>query len=293
MNALYQVTGVSKQSFHQWMDRSLARYEEQEQLLVLLKQLRVDHPRMSCRKFYKMLSPTYMGRNHFETFCYKHGFKVELKKRYWVKTTDSSGVIRFPNRLLSLNELSCVNQLWVSDITYYNLSGRFYYLTFIMDVYNREVLGGTVSDNLGTRSTTLPVLKKAIRKRNLPTDSGLILHSDGGGQYYSKEFTRFTEKYGIVNSMGRNAYENPYAERINGIIKNEYLIPYQPQNIDQLKKMLEKAIYLYNNVRPHDSLDMQSPILFQQKIDERIINKTWIVNKKIGQQKQRINISIK
>ena len=292
MNEIYRQVGISKQGFHQWLDRSLLRYEEQQQLLPIIRQLREDHPKMSSREFYFMLNPHYMGRDRFEAFCHEYGYKVQLKKTRY-KTTDSRGIIRFPNLLLHLDELTGVNQLWVSDITYFQLNSNVYYLTFIMDIFNREIVGYSVADNLKTESTTLPALQMTIKARRLTKESGMIFHSDGGGQYYCTEFVNLTKNYGIKNSMGKTAYENPHAERINGTIKNYYLIPWGPQNRQELTKMLTKAVYLYNNERPHKMLGRRSPQKFIQLVNKGLLTKTWVVNKKKKvSKKEKVNIYI-
>ena len=80
MNQIYSSTEISKQAFHQWLNRSLVVFEEQQNLLPILRQIREDHPVMSCRQMYLMLKPVTMGRDRFEMFCYAHGYKVELKR---------------------------------------------------------------------------------------------------------------------------------------------------------------------------------------------------------------------
>lgn len=292
LNTLYGICGISKQGFHQWLDREFKRKEEQMQLIPIIMQIRQDHPRLSCREIYYMVSPKYMGRDRFEKFCFNNSLKVDCKKNRY-KTTDSKGVNRFPNLLLETNELTGVNQLWVSDITYFTIGRQVYYLTFIMDVYNRKIVGYCASKSLRTVDTTLKAIKMAIGTQNFKKGSGTIIHSDGGGQYYCKEFTSLTEHYGIRNSMGKSAYENPYAERINGIIKNDYLIPYQPRTFKELKNMLIKAVYLYNTQRPHKSLRRLSPYEFQNQVDKGLLTKTWIINKKKKvSKKEKVNISI-
>jgi transposase InsO family protein len=240
MNKIYREIGVSKQSFHQWLNRTMVRYEEQEQLLPIIREIRKDHPMLSSRQIYKKVQPKTMGRDSFEAFCFKNGFKVEIKKSKH-KTTDGRGYLYFPNLLLTMNELTYINQLWVSDITYFDVWGNTYYLTFITDLFNREIVGYSASLTLRTEDTILPAFKMALCNRNLKKVFDLIFHSDGGGQYYCKEFVSLTKKYGIKNSMGKTPYENPHAERVNGIIKNEYLIPYKPTNFKELEKIVNKS----------------------------------------------------
>lgn len=262
------------------------------QLLPIIWQIRKDHPRLSCREIYFMVHPKYMGRDKFEEFCFLQQLKIfKEKNRY--KTTDSYGVMRFPNLLLTINELTGVNQLWVSDITYFSIQGQVFYITFILDVYSRKIVGYSVSKTLRTEDTTIKALNLAITTRKLSKHSGTIIHSDGGGQYFSKEFKKLTKEYGMLNSMGKTAYENPHAERINGIIKNDYLIPYQPKTFSELEKMLTKAVNLYNNERPHKSLNRLSPNEFEYRVSNGLLTKRWVINKKKKvSKKEKVNISI-
>lgn len=251
---------MSKQSFHQRLDRQLIIFQEQEQLLVLIKQIREDHPRMSSRQMYRLLRPRHMGRDRFEMFCFERGYKIAVKKSFH-RTTNSLGVTRFKN-LLSEIELNGINQAWVSDITYYRIGETFYYLTFILDVYSRLIVGYSVSQDLLTSSTTIPALKIALKTRKI--GNGLIFHSDGGGQYYCKEWLHLTSEYQIKNSMGVDVYENPYAERINGIIKNDYLVGYGPANYSELVKMTTKAVLKYNSEKPHGSIGNITPLEYER-----------------------------
>ena len=261
MKAIYETLGISKQAFHQFLNREMLQMEEEQQLLPLIDRVRSDHPRMGAREIYSLIQPQTMGRDQFIDFCYRHGYKLEVKHSAH-RTTDSRGVIKFDNLLAGTSiELTGVNQLWVSDITYYRLGERFYYLTFITDLYSRRIVGWKGSQTLMTKDTTLPALNFALNHRSI--EEGLILHSDGGGQYYCKQFVELTREYGIQNSMGEKAYENPHAERVNGIIKNDYLIPYGPQNFRELCGFLNKAVEMYNYQRPHNSLYGWAPAGFE------------------------------
>ena len=286
MNEIYHVVGVSKQNFHQIMDRMLLQQMEKEQLLLIIHQVRQDHPRMSCRDMYRLIHPQFMGRDRFETFCFEEGSRVEMKKNYR-RTTNSYGVTHFENLIEEL-ELTSVNQVWVSDITYYEMRGSFYYLTFIMDLFSRLILGYSAADNLLTQNTTIPALTMALKARCGQDITGLIFHSDGGGQYYSKKFLRITGQYEIFNSMGESVYENPNAERLNGIIKNNYLIPYNPQNLPDLRKCLRKAVGLYNTEKPHSALKGLSPANFEEII--KLSTENQLINKRKKEaKKEKIN----
>jgi len=258
MNAILEAIGTSKQAFHQMLKRSHYRAEEREQLLPLINAIRKDHPRMCARDMYIKLRPSTMGRDQFERFCFDCGYRVKRLKNYRV-TTNSQGVTRFPNKIKDI-KLTGINQVFVSDITYYEIGSRFYYLTFIMDLYNREIVGWTASDNLRTESSTLPALHRLIRERGKANLKGAIIHSDGGGQYYCKEFKSLTHDLKMENSMTEEkVYENSHAERLNGIIKNNYLYPYGPKDMSSLIKQLDRAIRMYNTGKPHRALGKYTP----------------------------------
>jgi putative transposase len=247
------------------LERRRYKYEEQEQLIPLINEIRVDHPRMSARDIYLKLQPSCMGRDQFERFCMDSGYRIKRLRNYRV-TTNSLGVTRFPNMIKDI-ELTRVNHVFVSDITYFDIGSDTYYLTFIMDLYNREIVGWSASDNLRTENTTLPALHKLITERGRVNLKGAILHSDGGGQYYCKEFKVLTNELHMINSMTEEkVYENSHAERLNGIIKNNYLYPYGPTNIKSLRKLLDKAVYMYNNGKPHKALGKLTPKAFKDTI---------------------------
>ena len=251
------------------LKRRKYKQEEQQQLIPLINEIREDHPRMSARDMYIMLQPDTMGRDQFERFCLESGYRVKKLKNYRV-TTNSLGVTRFPNMIKDI-EVTGVNQVFVSDITYFEIGTRVYYLTFIMDLFNREIVGWTASDNLRTESTTLPALHKVIRERGKSNLKGAIIHSDGGGQYYCKEFKQLTKDLEMVNSMAEErVYENSHAERLNGVIKNNYLYPYAPKDFKSLKKLLDKAVLMYNTEKPHSALGKSTPsnYLNKRKVDK-------------------------
>ena len=258
MNEIYRSVGTSKQNVHQRLNRTMLQHEEREQLVPLVHQIREDHPSMGARDLYKKIQPNTMGRDRFYDWYRSKGYTV-LPQKNWRRTTDSSGVIRFKNQIQGI-ELNGINQVWVSDITYYELGNKFYYLTLVMDQYSRRIKGFCASKELYTEQTTIPALKMAM-KHLRPGDKPII-HSDGGGQYYSKSFLSLTQGR-LTNSMGKSAYENPHAERLNRTIKNSYLKGYQPGDFNQLKEHLARAVENYNDGKPHDALNGMTPNQFE------------------------------
>jgi putative transposase len=248
------------------LKRRRYKYEEQEQLIPLINEIRSDHPRMAARDIYLKLQPSCMGRDQFERFCMNSGYRIKRLRNFRV-TTNSLGVTRFPNMIKNI-EVTRVSQVFVSDITYFDIGPDTYYLTFIMDLYNREIVGWSASDNLRTESTTLPALHRLITQRGRASLKGAIIHSDGGGQYYCNDFKTLTKELKMINSMTEEkVYENSHAERLNGIIKNNYLYPYGPTNMTSLKKLLDKAVLMYNTGKPHKALGKLTPSNFRTTID--------------------------
>ena len=263
MNRIYKALSITKQSFHQYHNRMIKHAEQEAFLINIIQEVRSNHPTMGCRDMYYLIRPEGMGRDLFELFCKEFGLMVKRVKNYQ-RTTDSSGVVRFDNLTLGL-QVNMPNQLWVSDITYYQVGDCFYYLTFIIDKHTRRILGHTTSKRLLTAQTTLPALKMAIKARKEQNISGVVLHSDGGGQYYALEFIKITQQHGILNSMCIYPWENPYAERINGVIKNNYLKHRNINTFEELEIEVDRAVNLYNYTKPHIGLNRLSPINFEKQ----------------------------
>ena len=245
------------------IERRMLYNEEVGFLKQLVREVRQDHPTLSSRAMYYKIIPEGIGRDKFEDLCHDWGYSIERIINYQ-KTTNSNGVIRFENHLSGL-VLTNINQAFSSDITYFELSGKFHYITFIMDCFSRYILGYSVSKRLTAEQTTIPALQMAIKARGGKIQPGLIFHSDGGGQYYAKEFVAITTKYKLVNSMCEYPWENGKAERVNGTIKNNYLKHMNIMTFEDLIKNVDRAVSLYNEERPHKSLNYMTPLAFEKK----------------------------
>jgi transposase InsO family protein len=261
---MYNTLNMSKQGFHQYLDRQMKAEEQNGYLAVLIAQIRADHPTLSCRAMYHKIKPETMGRDAFELLCNQLGFNIERRINY-ARTTDSSGVVRFDNLLKDLI-VTTLDQVWSSDITYYEINNQFYYITFVMDNFSRRILGHSVSSRMFTEETTLPALNQALANRNGKIKAGLIFHSDGGGQYYDKAFLSLTQTHAIKNSMCEMAWENGKAERLNGIIKNNYLVHMQATTKEDLRINVDRAVWLYNHERPHKMLKYKTPIAYEKEL---------------------------
>lgn len=264
MNQMFRAMNISKQSFHQHHNRLLERLEKEAYLQNIISQVREDHPTMGCRDMYYLINPEGIGRDAFEEFCRESGLLIKRPPNYQ-RTTDSSGVKRFDNLTCDL-KIERINQVWASDITYFQVGDRFYYITFLLDLFSRRIIGYKTSTRLLTTETTLPTLKMGLKIRKGQNIKGVIFHSDGGGQYYAQIFLKLTAENGIRNSMGKYPWENPYAERINGVIKNNYLKHRGIKSYEELEKEVDRAVNLYNTEKPHKSLQRVSPINFEKSI---------------------------
>ena len=262
LTELFDYLKITRSGFYKRKKQTKSKKEELGNIIYIVEDIRKDHPRMGLEVIYYKIMPKQMGRDKFVKTMLNLGYGVRKIKNFRI-TTNSSGVKRFDNHLINI-ELNGINQCFVSDITYFDLNNKFYYLTFIMDLYNREVVGYSVSKTLRTIDTTIPALKMVIKNRGKQKLNGAIFHSDGGGQYYADEFLKITKsKLNLIPSMGKTCFENPHAERLNGVLKNNYIIPYYPKNFNDLWKKTAKAVKMYNHEKPHNALGGMTPIAFK------------------------------
>lgn len=261
LNELYRTIGVSKQSVQQALRRQEIFDRELAELVHLADQLKKEHPGCGVEKMYYTLKPETMGRDKFCEIFLSLGYGVKPVKNY--HRTTVRGDLYYPN----LIEGMCVGrpfQVIQSDITYFGLGNEHYYLVFIVEVYTRLIVGYAVSDHLRAEAN-VKALKMALGKMEYQP-WGLIHHSDKGSQYSSNSYTGLLDKNYIHISMGDVAWENPFAERINGIIKNEYLKKWVIKDYEDLKRKTEKAVQHYNEKRKHRAFKMRfSPMEYFQK----------------------------
>lgn len=273
MESLYKRVGISRQGFHKYRSKASAQANLEELIVEQAKHHRQTHVRMGARPLYVMMSSTEpgavlqrIGRDKFEQILISNGLSVQ-PIRIFHRTT-YSGAFRFPNLVEGL-EIQRLNQVWISDLTYYRLLDGWAYLTFILDLYSRRCLGYALSETLVTEQTTIPALKMALKTRGIQNyENQLLFHSDGGGQYYDKGFLTLRDKYHIRSSMAECVYENPHMERFHSTAKNDYLIPWKVNSVAKLRKELPRFVKLYNQVRPHESLKYKTPVAFEQFVQQ-------------------------
>ena len=253
---------ISKQAVYKILQRDNKKKDNMLLVRDIVLEVRNEQPSMGIRDIYYLMCPDFVGRDKFIELARLEGLMIKRKKRF-IHTTDSRGVIRFDNLIENL-EITRINQVWQSDITFYKLNGVFYYITFIIDAFSRVIVGYSVSRRLTAEQTVIVALKKALKFRKGEDLSDLIFHSDGGKQYIAQEFIDLSE--GFKHSMCVAPWENGVAERINGVIKNNYLYYKTINNYDTLVKEVDLSVYLYNYKKPHCKLQRMAPVLFEKSI---------------------------
>jgi len=241
------------------------RQAEKKQAQEVLQDVRAErqkHPRLGVRKLLYKLQSSWlargirMGRDKLFALLRLHGLLVK-RKRKGSRTTFPGG-IRSEN-LLENREITAPDQAYVADITYLETEEGFRYLALVTDLYSRKIVGWNLSASLSLEGA-LGAMKQALRQR-LQRLPGLIHHSDHGVQYASRDYQALLTRHGIRTSMGRvgNAYDNAVAERVNGILKLEYLLDQRFPDEQTARKAVQQAIHLYNTDRPHLSLQYRTP----------------------------------
>jgi transposase InsO family protein len=234
-------------------------------------------PRLGTRKLHYLLKERFIqdgisiGRDRLFDLLREEGLLIIKKKKY-TKTTDSKHWMRkYPNRVKEL-ELKRPEQLWVADITYVSVKDRFYYLHLITDAYSKLIMGYCLSETLAS-SQTLKALEMALKNRKYTHN--LIHHSDRGLQYCSSGYVRTLEQKGVTISMTEDGspYDNAIAERVNGILKDEYSLDETFDSDEQLELQVRQSIWTYNNKRPHESNHLLTPYEMHQQ--DRLKPKAW------------------
>lgn len=262
MKSILAIAEVSRQAVHKHFKQEAIFQERLSGLILEADILRNEHPGCGVEKMYKTLKPNWIGRDRFVSIFMQLGYRVKIRKNYQKTTIPAHS--KYKNLIEGLM-VQDKNIVWQTDITYFRIGDRFYYLVFILDVYLRKIIGFNASDHLRAEAN-IAALEMAISTHSGSLER-LIHHSDRGSQYLDKKYIGLLTRNGIQISMGEKAQDNAYAERINGTIKNEYLKYWDPANLGQLRTMLKKAVVHYNNKRAHDNLpNKMSPVNFEKSL---------------------------
>lgn len=269
--------GYSKQAYY----KSKTNGQKKNYYALIAKQrvlaIRKQLPRLGTRKLYYLLKQEFkkehiqVGRDKLFTLLRSEGLLVLKKKRYTKTTNSKHWLHKHPDLIKGVN-VTRPEQIWVADITYIATEEAFVYLHLITDAYSKQIMGYCVSKDLAA-TATIKALQMALQKRKYK--ESLIHHSDRGLQYCSAGYVKILEQHNVAISMTQdgNPYDNAIAERVNGILKEEFGLYDAFDDIKQVQKQTEESITLYNKTRPHLSCHMLTPKQMHSQTELKI--KTW------------------
>lgn len=224
--------------------------------------LRRFMPRLGTRKLYQLIKPQLveagikLGRDGLFAYLQDQQMLVKPRKSYTKTTHSKHWMKKYPNLLKEL-EISQPEQVLVSDITYVESGEGVHYLSLVTDASSRKIMGYELSWDMKAESVVKALYQAA---QACHQTEAVIHHSDRGLQYCSSRYQEVLRSNGMVPSMtdGYDCYQNALAERVNGILKQEFLF-YRCKTFAELKVLVDESIAIYNEMRPHLSLGMKTP----------------------------------
>lgn len=230
----------------------------------LIKPLRHLQARYGCAKLYLDIKVDLikngikMGRDKFYTFMRNHNLLVKKSKKYHVTTDSNHGFYKSDDLTIGL-VINKAEQVFVSDITYIKLASNHAYLALVTDAYSKKVMGYKIDTNMKVQLVK-DALQMAVNNR-IYSNQNTIHHSDRGIQYCCPDFSEFAKAKQMTLSTTQNSspYENAVAERVNGILKQEFGLGKTIPNLKTAQKMVKQAIEIYNKQRRHYSLELKTP----------------------------------
>ena len=256
--------GKTRQAYYRHLNYKYVEMATEEIVLSLVYEYRSVMGRIGCRKLQHLINgrlPEDMkvGRDALYSLLERNS-QLHKRRRKSVRTTWSNHWMhKYPNLITGVIPTAS-NQIWVSDITYIEtVNDGFMYLHLVTDLYSRKIMGWCLSPTLHAEYT-LKALEMAIRNAGCNL-TGLIHHSDRGCQYCSERYVSLLKSSGILISMTQSGdpLENAVAERVNGIIKNEWLMHENIMDGNIALKRISEIVNIYNNIRPHASLNYLTP----------------------------------
>jgi len=235
-----------------------------ELVLELVRAERAQQSRLGVRKLYYLIAPELkaagvkLGRDRLFAELAKAGLLVERKPSEWPRTTQFNPNLPVFKNLIRRCQVTGPNQVWVADITYIRTQEGFLYLALVTDKWSRKIVGFHLGETLATFESlkALSMALKSLKRAERP-----IHHSDRGCQYASHEYVNRIKEAGLKMSMTEKNHsaENAVAERVNGILKQEYWLDANFENQLEARKATSGGIHLYNHRRPHTALGMATP----------------------------------
>ena len=278
LGRICRLFGLTRQAYynHFWQQQSVSI--EEEMVIKEVRSIRKLHPIIGTRKLQVMLQPFLLehqiklGRDGLFDLMAANKLLVKRIKRRAITTWSSHWLHKYPNLIREYTP-ERRNELWVSDITYWRTKNGFLYISFITDAYTHKIVGFNVSERLDALSP-VKALRMALND-NKVQDGTLIHHSDRGVQYCSGDYVKLLQDNNIEISMTENGdpLENAIAERINGILKEEYLMHYEVGNLSEAEDVLTNSVNCYNQQRPHMSCGWLTPALVHEQ--NLVIKKEW------------------
>ena len=258
-----RVLGMTRDAYYKRCSRAHRRFVRRGVVLKLVDSVRKEQPRLGTRKLYHSLKPqlrriqTGIGRDKLFEILRTEGLLVKPKRRFQ-KTTYSRHHYAVAPNLVKNRQIKAANEVVVCDCTYLRVNAGFAYLFLVADAYSRKILGWHLSRDLGHRSA-LAALDMALK--SIGDTAGVIHHSDRGVQYCCHEYLAWLSQAGVIPSMTdeSHCYQNAIAERLNGILKDEFNLDAAFQTFDSAREATEAAIRIYNNKRTHWSLNLRTP----------------------------------
>ena len=260
---LCEKTGMSRQNYYKRRTARGRKAVDEDLVVQLVERDRQQHTRVGVRKLHHMLSDDLreagveVGRDRMFEILRSRGLLVEPLPKS-PRTTNSKHSLPVFRNLIAELKTTGPNQIWVSDLTYIRTLEGFEYLSLNMDLHSHKIVGFHCCDDLSTAGC-LEALDKALA--DLPEWCNPIHHSDRGCQYCSHDYVQRLTDHGLTPSMTEENHcaENATAERLNGILKQEYGLGWTFLTRAQARAAVEQAVWLYNNRRPHTSLQLKTP----------------------------------
>lgn len=256
--------GITRQAYYQERQRQAWETARDARVLSLVQMIRCRHPKMGTRKLLVELRPQLkqeglqIGRDRLFALLKSANLLVQRVRQ--ARRTTWAGRLRVPNLVAGLT-IAAIDQVWVTDITYLQLqNGHYVYWFVVMDLFSRALLGEVLARSLAAEHA-LAALQQAAQHAS-GSLRGLIHHSDHGVQYTSHDYQDWLRAHAIRASMGEvgNSYDNAYAERVIGILKQEYGLGLPFADEAQAQRATTEGAYLYNHERPHQALDYAYPM---------------------------------
>jgi transposase InsO family protein len=254
--------GGSRQIYYRRVKSEASSNLKAQEAISLVQGIRYQLPRVGTRKLYHMLQEPlqalHIGRDSLFAIMKANHLDIKPKRQYRI-TTNSHHRFRKHKNLIENLEVNKPEQVWVSDITYVGSRKRPLYLSLVTDAYSKRIMGYDLSESLAVGSS-LKALKMALKARRYISQQ-LIHHSDRGLQYCSNEYQDLLKRKKVIPSMTESydPYANAVAERVNGILKDEFMIEKYALDKELMALYVRDSISKYNRIRPHYSCYMLTP----------------------------------